>query len=114
MRERTMLDHVTLKFDPTASEHPDTAELFRHRTARTLYLLWRPGHLVGPGFAALALRVGKLIDQQKPRTAENLAACFPVAACREFSQGDVDRFCPEALLYFLGEKTVTYEVTKSA
>lgn len=103
-----MLDHVTLKFDPTIDS--DTAKVFRHRTARTLYLLWRPRRLVGPGFAELSLQVGKFIDERNPQTAEDLAACFPIMACRDFSEQDVDRFCSEALPYFIGEKTVTYEV----
>ncbi len=111
-----MLDHVSLNFDPTDSKKDiDTAKVFKHRTARTLYLLWRPGHLVGPGFAGLALQVGKFIDKCDPQTAEELAMCFPttrfpIASCCEFSQYDIDLFCAEALPYFTGKKTVTYEI----
>ena len=106
-----MLDHVTLKCNP--AKDAATAQVFKHRTARTLYLLWWPGHLVGPEFVALALGIGKLIDERDPQTAGELAMCFPVHGGHDFSANDVDRFCSEALPYFTGEKTVTYEIKET-
>ena len=105
-----MLDHVTLKFDPT--KDAATAKVFKHRTARTLYLLWRPGRIVSSEFAASALRIGKLINDRDPQTEKELAKCFPVRAGMDFCAGDVDRFCDEAFPYFTGEKTVTYGINE--
>ena len=102
---------VVIGFNP--ADHPEIAEVFRNEAARTLYLLWRVGHIVGEGFCGYVLDVGGKILAQKPRTVEELVGCFPLGGQLHsyWRAGDVRRFCERALPYFTGERACTYAMT---
>lgn len=108
-----MIEHIKLAFDPTNSG-PCLVAVFHSDTARTLYLLWRQGHMVDVDFPGWVLRIARQIEVTQPKTAAHLVACFACAFYQHdsgFLRGDVERFCPKSLLYFTGERHVTYEVT---
>lgn len=99
---------IQLHFDPL--EDPATARVFADDVARTLYLLWRRGHMVGDGFPDRVFRIARQIKKSLPQTASELAKCFiwEVRAGTDFTQSDVDKFCTDAIPFFIGEKIITY------
>lgn len=102
---------VRLAFDPRESNER-TRECFRNPIARTMWLLWRPGHLVSSDFADYCLEIARRIERQKPQTVEVLKRCISpsIGYYVDFSEFDVNEFCPEALPFFQGLKSVDYQV----
>ena len=104
-----MFDLVKLKFEPVG----ETAECFADEIARTLYLLWRQGHIVCQDFPAMCLGVAESIRKLEAITVESLVSCFPWRRGHIYwTESDVKQFCEEVLPYFTGEKSVTWELAK--
>ena len=102
---------VRLGFDPLADAK--TREIFADDTARTLYLLWRRGHIVSEYFPKDCLAIAARIRDAKPQSARELAECFPWGMF-DFTAGDIDRFCPEAIPFFRGKQKVDWTVDAPA
>jgi len=101
---------VKLGFDPM-TEDEDHAKVFKDDVARTLYLLWRPGHIVDQYFSKHVLLVATAIRRNRPSNVDALVACFRYRAGHPYwTERDVRTFCAKALPYFLGEATVEYEL----
>lgn len=79
--------------------------------ARTLWLLWRPGHIVSEGFETYCCHIADVIRRNKPKTPMELIKCFP-ALSDYWTPGDVERFATGALPYFTGEKSIGWEYVK--
>ena len=104
---------MTLHFTPSDCGCDNTAACFRDDVARTLYLLWRTGHIVDKDFPVEVLQVARRIRQCSPGTAVDLRECFrisPFHPCPNFMSRDLDLFCPDALPYFTGENVIDYVV----
>lgn len=104
---------VKLGFNPFQCGCADTAAVFRDEVARTLYLLWRREHITSDTFPQQVLGVASRIKTVRPKTAVELAECFRCIWCdplSNFHKEDIERFCPDALPYFTGEKKVEYEI----
>jgi len=106
---------VKLEFDPLNCGD-NLAAIFEDDTARTLYLLWRSGHVVSQHFPADVLRVAARIKSKQPQTVEELVKCFRNARRihSSFMPGDARKFCLEALAYLRGDKVVTFQVAEVA
>lgn len=100
MADRT----ITLGFDPIAK----FGAMWQDDVARTLWLLWRPLHLVPEGFEAYCGQIAHKIRTTKPTTAVQLIRCFPIVS-DTWPCGDVERFAVGALPYFTGEKSIEWE-----
>ena len=108
-------ESITLGFNPTVSEDSELRAVFANDTARTLYLLWRQGHIVSQYFNKHVLEIAEKIAKAKPRTVEALARCFQVNSLQaEFVAGDIEAFCPEALPFFTGQRRVLYRLKLKA
>jgi len=103
-------DELVLKFDPFDCGCEDTAACFRDDIARTLYLLWRRGHIVSQHFPKAVLAIALRIRRNNPTTPQQLRECFRVVPPMDFPGGDVRRFCDEAIPYFMGECSITYRL----
>lgn len=110
---------VKLLFDP--EDKPELRDIWNCPAALTLYLLWRPCHIVNQHFNNETLAIGLEIERKKPTTIEDLKACFGLGGTNylifskvelfgKISPSDVDMFVELALPYFVGEKEVSYEV----
>lgn len=103
---------MRLAFDPTKADEA-TVEVFNNDIARTLYLLWRRGHIVSREFSRQVLGIAKAIGKARPGSAMELCRCFswPCDGSNcDFLPDDVASFCAGALPFFNGEKTIDYEV----
>lgn len=118
MQKYTIKDVVKLCFDPY-KVGDEFKNLFSHEAARKLWLLWRPYHIVDDSFIEECLAIGNAIDDLKPQTVEELERCFRLGfgVYGNFAGGtgsvggnDVTTFCEAALPYFIGEKSVSYEI----
>lgn len=112
MPEKTFPKKMSLGFDPFNCGCEKTAEVFRDDTARTLYLLWRSGHMASDEFPAVVLRIAKRISDLKPSTPAKLRLCFRRSA--DFTPGDIREFCDVAVPFFTGEKTISYSVERKS
>lgn len=106
---------IALRFDPLNTGCANTSAVFLDATARTLYLLWRFNHIVGPDFARDVLIVAARINQELPVRGDDLMECFrDVSLARDydcdFPPNDVRNFCADSLPYFTGGKTIGYRV----
>ena len=110
---------VKLGFDPFQCGCADTAAVFQDEIARTLYLLWRRGHIVNGTFPKEVLAIAARIKAIHPETAKELSGCFSdmpgtqllsAFMTPNFIPRDVKRFCPSALPYFTGEESIDYEI----
>lgn len=100
---------IKIRFD--IANAPDWKDIWAHREARILALLWRPCHLVGDDFFARALQIGERIEEKKPQTEKELVLCFPThSMSTDFPEGDVEEFARDALPFFLGDKEVEYDL----
>lgn len=105
---------VVMRFDPFDCGCDDTAAIFRDETARTLYLLWRRGHIVSQYFPARVREIAERIRGQQPKTVEELILMFPRGPM-DFHRKDVEGFCAEFVDYFTGVRPpVEYRVELSA
>lgn len=116
-REPSTVQPIVMRFDPFDCDSEETAEVFRDDVARTLYLLWRRGHIVSDGFPADVLMVAGNIKAKQPANVDELAFCFRGHARGQmygtrmnFPTGDVRRFCESHLEYFTGGKSIDYRV----
>lgn len=98
---------IQLKFDPRDDDV--TRAIFEDHTARTLYLLWRRNHIVSQNFAKNCRSIAAVIHRKKPQTANELRECFPWGL-HDFPPGDIDRFCPEVIPFFCGERQITWRL----
>lgn len=106
---------MKLAFDPNESDDPDVIAIFRDEDARTLYLLWRRGHIVSQGFPQEVLQIASRIKSERPTTVNGLTECFGVRWTdphSNFPKGSIEAFCSEALPYFVGEQVITYKVSE--
>jgi len=106
-------ENVKLGFDPKTTKADRIDEVFADDVARTLWLTWRPSHIVNQYFGDDVLTIAKRIKKTPPTTVQQLRQCFYGTGsgnATNFVSGDVERYCPLALPYFTGEKTVAYEV----
>jgi len=104
-------EEMVLYFNPADCDDPITAVVFRLPVARTLYLLWRQGHIVSQHFSLAVLEIAYRIVETHPPTVEQLAACFRIGTYTpDFIRPDVQRFCERALPYFTGELTMGFRV----
>lgn len=90
-----------------AGEMPGIREIFANDTARTLWLIWKPRHIVSQHFNTDVLVAARAIDEAKPRTPESLEACFR-GARGNFTSGDVRRLALLMLPFFTGEAVIEY------
>lgn len=100
---------VEIKFDPEGN--PGTAPLWAIPAGRVLMLLWRPMHLCSADWFTEAIAIAKRIEQKRPSSTAGLVKCFrPLmfSGGADFTEGDVQAFCAEALPYFTGEQGVPY------
>jgi hypothetical protein len=107
---------MKLAFNPDESDDLDVVAIFRDEDARTLYLLWRRGHIVSQGFSQEVLEIASRIRSERPATVKGLAECFGVRwmdPLSNFPKGAIEAFCLEALPYFIGEQVITYKVKDS-
>lgn len=96
---------IMLMFDPAKQD--GLKEILDNPTAWTLWLLWKPRHIVSQHFNVQCLRVAEVIDSRQPKTPDELKACFPTFGQHDLIRGnDVDKFCEEAVPFFTGEKEV--------
>lgn len=110
--EEAIVMKKILRFDPQSAS-PLVREIFENRTARTLWMLWKSGHIVCDGFDATVLKIAKKIDANNATTAAELAACFPHNdGYGTFVAGDVQRFCEEYRRFFVGEEEIAYEIVR--
>ena len=84
--------------------------LWLHKEARTLMLLWRPGHIVTPTFLDETLEIGKAIRKKEPQTVEELYKCMMSKRSQNYTKGDIESFCEEAIGFFNGEKQISIEI----
>jgi hypothetical protein len=101
---------VKLGFDPEHNQ--ELQAVFADDIARTLWLLWRPGHLVGQDFGELCLSVAWKIRCNEPKTVADLRRCFPTLHSY-WTSNDVASFCKTALPWFTGERQITFEVVSA-
>lgn len=110
----TLKNEVALAFDPFAGNADAMiSSIFADTTARTLWLLWKSGHVTGDGFNDDVLRIARKIRETKPQTPHALGECFPTrfgGPMQNFVASDVAKFAAEALPFFTGERTVTFKV----
>lgn len=101
---------VQMNFDPTTVAEPAVQQLWDIGAGRVLMLLWRPTHLVGPGWWKLAQRMASAIAVTRPRTAEELAKVmlqhadgfeFTEHDCREFAAESIEFFCGTPVPYVI-------------
>jgi hypothetical protein len=102
-----------MRFDPFDCGCSDVTAIFRDDAARTLYLLWRRGHIVSENFAIRVREIAERIRCRAPKTVEELVLMFPRGPM-DFPRKDVEEFCAEFLDYFTGSRTVEYRVELSA
>ena len=108
-----MKPEVSLGFDPFSDLCGEIRAIFADMTARTLWMLWKQGHITGEGFNADVLAIAKRIRERKPETAEALGECFPTrygGPMQNFTASDVASFVIEALPFFTGERIVTFRL----
>lgn len=98
---------VTLLFDPYKNE--DLKVLFEDDIARTLWLLWRPGHIVGDDFTDLCMSVARRIRENQPKTVDKFRGCFPTSH-HYWMPNDVQGFCETALPWFTGEREIGFKI----
>jgi hypothetical protein len=68
-------DPVLLGFNPLGLAESDPVRaVFRDVTARTLWLSWRPRHIVNQDFSQEVLQLASLVRANSPRTGPELAA----------------------------------------
>lgn len=99
---------VMLAFDPALQE--GLSEILFNTTAWTLWILWKPRHIVSQHFNNEVLRMAARIDEAQPKTPQELLACFNHNHAQNFVFEDCRKFCDEALPYFTGEKEVEFIV----
>jgi hypothetical protein len=103
---------MVLNFDPNSD--PDIRGCFKDDTARTLYLLWRRGHIVGEDFAVDCLSVATRISQLSIVTVDSLISCFPRGPGLDWGMpADVRAFCERYLDFFAGGSKVTWTLAHS-
>jgi len=105
---------IKITFDPSHTTG-HLRNVFDDDVARTLWLLWKRGHLTNDDFSEECVVVADRIRESKPETAEELARCFPTLDPRgsNFTAGDVERFTAKYLGFFTGDDSVEYEVVSS-
>lgn len=103
---------IYLKFDPKIG---NLRELFENKTARTLWMLWKLGHITDQHFESHVLEVARNIDKTQPKTNGELAACFPTRGGTHsyWTESDVWHFCERAIPYFNGERECHYAVKEA-
>lgn len=102
---------VHIEFEP--ADNPGTAPLWAIPAGRILMLLWRPTHLCSASWFGEAMIAAKLIQSRRPKSIEQLEACFEPVIERagdfsDFTSVDVKIFCKEAIEYFTGQDAVPY------
>lgn len=95
---------VLLAFDPVRA----FGAMWQDCEARTMWLLWRPGHMVPEGFESMCLQIGAKIRREKPTTVEALISCFPTVS-DYWTNRDLQEFAPGALPFFTGAKSIDWE-----
>lgn len=99
---------MRLHFDP--KEDVDTDRVFNDDVARTLYLLWRRGHIVDQSFVSQVSAVASKWNVAKPMSVREASLLFPHVM--NFPEKDVVKFLEEHWEFFTVERTVTYEVVR--
>ena len=111
-------DKVKLNFDPSKTKEDQIAKIFADETARTLWLTWRPYHIVNQYFGREVIERARKIKKEKPTTVFALSRCLRSShfssGRSNFIEADIDKWCPIALPFFTGEKVVSYEVLQNA
>jgi len=97
---------IKITFDPVNKvwwNHPQT---------KILVLLWKPCHITSQYFYEDAMRNGKRIAENKPKTAKELRNCLFGIDFEggDHDSGDASKFAVDALPYFLGLEEVMYEI----
>lgn len=104
---------IRLAFDPCMCEDPATSTIFQNDTARTLYLLWRQSHIVGPDFACCILQIAKQVAKLSEQpTVQDIVRCFArfIIAGSDFTLTDIKKFAEAYLPYLLHKRKIGYEV----
>lgn len=92
---------VMLGFNPNDAEDAIKV-IFADRTARTLWLSWRVGHIVSQYFVFDCFESAKRIRAcATPITEDDLKSCL---VGYSFGRNDVARWAPEAVRYFNDEE----------
>lgn len=101
---------ILITFDIANSS--ETRDVWAHRQARTLALLWKPCHIVNQDFWSECLILGREIEKRKPTTSDELARCLNIRRLHvggNFTPYDIQNFVGEALPYFMG-KDVPFKI----
>jgi hypothetical protein len=102
---------IKLKFDPMKNE--DTRRIFSHRQAKTLYLLWRFGHITNQHFNDECWRNGLRLEKIFPKNATALVNHRILASqlCgSNFNWHDSSKFAQWALPFFQNHIDIDYIV----
>lgn len=105
----TIPNPVTLGFDPNDAEDA-TKTIFADKTARTLWLSWRVGHIVSQHFVFDCFESAKRIRAcPPPVTEDDLKRCL---VGYSFRPNDVARWAPDAVRFFNDEE-LRYDKAKA-
>lgn len=109
-------DPVIMGFDPKALPAGDVLhEVFADPVARTLWLSWRPRHIVNQYFADEILLLAEMVKASRPQCGAELARLVRgrfTGPMTNFRSGSLERWADEVMPY-LGGKTLSWTIWRS-